>query len=55
MEVYTGKHLPDAFPIQFGLKQGDALLTLQVFDNRVLQTVFGCYRAEITKRMEKIA
>jgi hypothetical protein len=27
-EVYIGKHLSDNFPIQNGLKQGDALLPL---------------------------
>jgi hypothetical protein len=27
-KVHTGKHLSDMFPIQNGLKQGDALLPL---------------------------
>jgi hypothetical protein len=27
-KVHIGKHLPDNFPIQNGLKQGDALLPL---------------------------
>jgi hypothetical protein len=27
-KIHTGKNLPDAFPIQNGLKQGDALLPL---------------------------
>jgi hypothetical protein len=27
-KVYTGKYLSDMFPIQYGLKQGDALLPL---------------------------
>jgi hypothetical protein len=30
-KVYTGKHLSNAFPIQNGLKQGDALLPLLFF------------------------
>jgi hypothetical protein len=29
-KVHTGKHLPDRFPIQNGLKQGDALSPLLV-------------------------
>jgi len=28
IKVHTGKHLSDAFPIQNGLKQGDALSLL---------------------------
>jgi hypothetical protein len=27
-EVHIGKHVSDAFPIQSGLKEGDALLSL---------------------------
>jgi hypothetical protein len=40
--VHIGKHLPDMFPIQTGLKQGDALLPLLF--NFALEYTIGSFQ-----------